>query len=97
VIAAQLPHHRQWLPAGMQFTAELMAPLEFSKAEPAEPAPNALAELTNPTTVIKICIWLGPFNRYVHPPMAMRLFIPPARVVAHLPRRERLGLVAIND
>ncbi len=44
-MAAQLPYHRQWLPAGMQFTAELTAPLEFSKAEPAEPTPIALAQL----------------------------------------------------
>jgi hypothetical protein len=42
-LAAELPYHRQWLPAGMQFTAELKEPLEFANAEPA-PAP-AVAEL----------------------------------------------------
>ncbi len=41
-IASQMPYHRQWLTAGTQFTAELMAPLEFGKAEP---APNALAQV----------------------------------------------------
>ena len=41
-IAAQLPYRRQWLTAGTQFTAELTAPLEFGKAEP---APGSLAQL----------------------------------------------------
>jgi hypothetical protein len=41
-IAAELPYRRQSLPAGMQFSAELIAPLEFGKAEP---APNTLAQL----------------------------------------------------
>jgi hypothetical protein len=41
VIAAELPYHRQSLPAGMQFTAELTAPLELGTAEP---APNALRQ-----------------------------------------------------
>jgi hypothetical protein len=32
-VAAELPYRRQSLPAGMQFSAELTAPLEFGKAD----------------------------------------------------------------
>jgi hypothetical protein len=42
MIAAQMPYRRQWLTPGTQFTAELTAPLEFGKAEP---APGALAQV----------------------------------------------------
>jgi hypothetical protein len=41
-MAAELPYHRQSLAAGTRFTAELTAPLELGKAEP---APDALAQL----------------------------------------------------
>ena len=41
-LVAELPYHRQWLPVGTRYTAELTAPLEFGKAEA---APNALAQL----------------------------------------------------
>jgi len=34
MIAAELPYHRQSLPAGTQFTAELMTPLELGKETP---------------------------------------------------------------
>jgi hypothetical protein len=41
-MAAELPYRRQSLPVGTQFSAELIAPLEFGKAEP---TPNGLARL----------------------------------------------------
>jgi type IV secretory pathway VirB10-like protein len=44
-IAAELPYRRQWLTAGTQFTAELMAPLKVANSEPPPAAPDALAQL----------------------------------------------------
>lgn len=39
---SELPYRRQWLPAGTRFSAELTAPLEFGKTEPAA---DALAQV----------------------------------------------------
>jgi hypothetical protein len=53
-LAAELPYHKQVLPAGTTFTAELKAPLEFGKEDPAPRQFDRLGTEIPPGSIVRV-------------------------------------------
>jgi hypothetical protein len=53
-LSAELPYHRQVLPVGTHFTAELKAPLEFGKEEPSAKELEHLGAEVPPGSVVQV-------------------------------------------
>lgn len=55
-IAAELPYHRQWLPAGMLYTAELKEPINYQAAEPPHAESAQLGGEIPPGNVVHVLL-----------------------------------------